>query len=73
MLNNKKTKFAISLIAAAMATSAPAQADISEYLDRVDVDFLLMQNFQSIQAKDGAFRPEDEKNKNQDLAVLELI
>ncbi len=71
MLNNKKTKFAISLIAAAMATSA--QADISEYLDRVDVDFLLMQNFQSIQAKDGAFRPEDEKNKNQDLAVLELI
>ncbi|MEI8665528.1 hypothetical protein P4S81_12670 [Pseudoalteromonas sp. B28] len=64
MLNNKKTKFAISLIAAAMATSAPAQADISEYLDRVDVDFLLMQNFQSIQAKDGAFRPEDEEQES---------
>ena len=42
-----------------MASSMPAHADMSDYLDRIDVDFLLMQNFQSIQAKDGAFRPED--------------
>lgn len=60
MLKNKNTKFAISLLTAAMATSMSAQADVSDYLDRVDVDFLLMQNFQSIQAKEGAFRPEDE-------------
>jgi len=59
MLKNKNTKFAISLLTAAMASSMPAHADMSDYLDRIDVDFLLMQNFQSIQAKDGAFRPED--------------
>ena len=60
MLKNKNTKFAISLLTAAMASSMPAHADMSDYLDRIDVDFLLMQNFQSIQAKDGAFRPDDE-------------
>ena len=61
---NKNTKFAMTLVAAAITTSAPAQADISEYLDRIDIDFLLMQNFQSIQAKDGAFRPEDEEQSS---------
>jgi hypothetical protein len=61
---NKNTKFATSLIAAAIATSTSVHADVSDYLDRVDVDFLLMQNFQSIQAKDGAFRPEDEQQSS---------
>jgi len=64
MLNNKKTKFAVSLIAAAMAASTPAQAEVSDYLDRLEVNFLAMQNFQSIQAKDGAFRPEDEEQSS---------
>ena len=33
----------------------------NEFLDgRVQVNFLAMQNYQAIQAKDGAFRPEDE-------------
>jgi len=64
MLNNNKTKFAVSLIAAAMAASTPAQAEVSDYLDRLEVNFLAMQNFQSIQAKDGAFRPEDEEQSS---------
>ncbi|MEL0646864.1 hypothetical protein V6248_05480 [Pseudoalteromonas agarivorans] len=64
MLNNKKTKFAVSLIAAAMAASTPAHAEVSDYLDRLEVNFLAMQNFQSIQAKDGAFRPEDEEQSS---------
>ncbi|MEG3767677.1 hypothetical protein [Alteromonas sp. 14N.309.X.WAT.G.H12] len=34
----------------------------NEFLDgRVQVNFLAMQNYQAIQAKDGAFRPEDEE------------
>ena len=33
MLKNKNTKFAISLLTAAMATSMSAQADVSDYLD----------------------------------------
>jgi hypothetical protein len=60
MINNKKTKFGLSFVATAMAASLPAHADTSDYLDRLEVNFLAMQNFQSIQAKEGAFRPEDE-------------
>lgn len=62
MLNNKKAKFALTLVAAALA--APAQAEMSDYFDRLDVNFLAMQNFQSIQAKDGAFRPGDEEQSS---------
>ncbi|MBU2979599.1 hypothetical protein KO501_15310 [Alteromonas sp. C1M14] len=37
----------------------------NEFLDgRVQVNFLAMQNYQAIQAKDGAFRPEDEEQSN---------
>lgn len=38
----------------------PANTVNSFLNDRVEVNFLALQNYQSIQAKDGAFRPEDE-------------
>ncbi len=41
------------------ASHSPAQTN--KFLDdRVELNFLAMQNFQAIQATDGAFRPEDE-------------
>lgn len=44
--------------AAVMAASAPSFVQANEFLDgRAHVNFLAMQNYQSIQAKDGAFRP----------------
>jgi hypothetical protein len=63
-----------SAIMAAMAPSLVVAQELSEtkpmyvppsepneFLDgRVQVNFLAMQNYQAIQAKDGAFRPEDE-------------
>lgn len=65
---------AATVIAALASTSAMADDQLSddkpmyippsepnEFLDgRVQVNFLAMQNYQAIQAKDGAFRPEDE-------------
>lgn len=62
---NKTTKFGkLGLIAAAvMAASAPTHA--AEFLDGLaEVNFLALQNYQSIQAKDGAFRPADEEQSS---------
>lgn len=47
---------------AIMVASALAQVQANEFLDgRAQINFLALQNYQSIQAKDGAFRPEDEE------------
>jgi hypothetical protein len=56
----------IGLVASAvMAASFPAQANAATFLDGlVDINFLAMQNYQAIQAKDGAFRPEDEEQSS---------
>lgn len=62
---NKTTKFGkLGLIAAAvMAASAPTHA--AEFLDGLaEVNFLALQNYQSIQAKDGAFRSADEEQSS---------
>ena len=49
------------LALALIAASAPAYVQAREFLDgRAEINFLAMQNFQAIQAKEGAFRPEDE-------------
>ncbi|WP_041714139.1 hypothetical protein [Paraglaciecola sp. T6c] len=51
--------------AAVMAASIPAQVNAATFLDGlVDVNFLAMQNYQAIQAKEGAFRPEDEEQSS---------
>ncbi|NHN39816.1 hypothetical protein G8764_21135 [Pseudomaricurvus alcaniphilus] len=53
------------LAAAVMAVSTPLcvqAAEWNEWLERnTQVNFLALQNFQAIQAKDGAFRPADEE------------
>ncbi len=68
MSNPKNTlaKLKLSAIATAMiASAAPFTASANEFLDgRVEVNFLALQNFQSIQAKDGAFRPADEEQSS---------
>ena len=55
----------IGLIAAAvMAVSAPT-TQAAEFLDGLaEVNFLALQNYQSIQAKEGAFRPVDEEQSS---------
>ena len=53
------------LVAAVMGASAPAQVQAKDFLDgRLEVNFLAMQNFQAIQAKEGAFRPVDEEQSD---------
>lgn len=60
MSNLKKFKLGV-LAATVIAASAPASVQAYEFLDgKAEVNFLAMQNYQSIQAKDGAFRPVDE-------------
>ena len=45
-----------------MAASAPVTVQAVEFLDgRAEINFGALQNFQAIQAKDGAFRPADEE------------
>jgi len=62
--NNRSTSTfcKLGLLAAAiMAASAPA-VQAAEFLDGLaEVNFLALQNYQSIQAKEGAFRPADEE------------
>ncbi len=51
------------LAAAVMAASAPVHS--AEFLDGLaEINFLALQNYQSIQAKDGAFRPADEEQSS---------
>nr|WP_158768315.1 hypothetical protein [Paraglaciecola sp. L1A13] len=51
--------------AAVMAASAPSYLQAAEFLDgRAEVNFLAMQNYQAIQAKEGAFRPVDEEQSS---------
>ena len=53
------------LAAALLATSLPAYSETNKLFgDRVEVDLLALQGFQSIQAQDGAFRPEDEEQSS---------
>ena len=67
-LNNKSTsKFGkLGMLAAAvMAASSPAYVQSAEFLDGLaEVNFLALQNYQSIQAKEGAFRPVDEEQSS---------
>ena len=59
----------VGLVAAAVMTaSAPVNA--ASFLDGlVDVNFLAMQNYQSIQAKEGAFRPVDEEQQGDGVSA----
>ena len=56
----------LGLVAATViAASAPSFAKSNEFLDgRAQINFLALQNYQSIQAKDGAFRPVDEEQSS---------
>ncbi|MFW8590941.1 hypothetical protein ACOI22_09085 [Glaciecola sp. 2405UD65-10] len=55
----------LGAIATIAAASFPLHANANEFLDgRAQVNFLALQNYQSIQAKDGAFRPEDEEQSS---------
>ncbi|MGJ8693585.1 MAG: hypothetical protein ACSHW0_14050 [Thalassotalea sp.] len=48
-----------------MAASVPAHIQAAEFLDGLaEINFLALQNYQAIQAKDGAFRPVDEKQSS---------
>ena len=68
MLKNIQNKPAVSklgklglITAAVIAASAPAHVQAYEFLDGLaEVNFLALQNYQAIQAKEGAFRPVDE-------------
>lgn len=64
-LTTRKThKFGL-LAAAVMAASAPAYVQSAEFLDGLaEVNFLALQNYQAIQAKEGAFRPVDEEQSS---------
>jgi len=70
---------AIAASILAISLSMPAQADklsesssayvpadqVNSFLDgRVEVNFLALQNYQAIQAKEGSFRPEDEQQSD---------
>jgi len=59
--NRSMSKFGkISLISAAIV-GASSQVQAAEFLDGLaEINLLLLQNYQSIQAKEGAFRPADE-------------
>ena len=60
----KTHKFGL-LAAAVMAASAPAYVQSAEFLDGLaEVNFLALQNYQAIQAKEGAFRPVDEEQSS---------
>ena len=64
MLQNIPKKLGkLGVVAAAvMAASAPAYVQSAEFLDGLaEVNFGALQNYQSIQAKEGAFRPADEE------------
>ena len=51
--------------AAVMALSAPTQLYAAEFLDGLaEVNFGALQNYQAIQAKEGAFRPADEEQSS---------
>lgn len=69
----KLNTIALAVIAATASTAVQAEklsekssayvpaGQVNSFLnDRVEVNFLALQNYQSIQAKDGAFRPADE-------------
>lgn len=65
--NQSRSKFGkLGMLAAAvMAASAPAYVQSVEFLDGLaEVNFLALQNYQSIQAKEGAFRPADEEQSS---------
>ncbi|MFT2091119.1 hypothetical protein [Paraglaciecola sp. 2405UD69-4] len=68
MLNKMKKQ--LGLPAAVLAVSAVTQIHSSEayakeFLDGLaDINFLAMQNYQAIQAKEGAFRPVDEEQSD---------
>ncbi|MFT6919303.1 MAG: putative TIM-barrel enzyme, partial [Cognaticolwellia sp.] len=60
----KTHKFGL-LAAAVMAASAPTYVQSAEFLDGLaEVNFLALQNYQAIQAKEGAFRPVDEEQSS---------
>lgn len=65
-LKGAKSAAKLSLLAATiMATTAPAHVQAVEFLDGLaEVNFLALQNYQAIQAKDGAFRPADEEQSS---------
>lgn len=51
--------------AAVIAAWTPAYVQAADFLDgRAEINFRALQNFQSIQAKDGAFRPADEEQSS---------
>jgi len=53
------------LAVAVVAVLAPAQVQAYEFLDGFgEINFLALQNYQAIQAKEGAFRPVDEKQSS---------
>lgn len=56
----------LSLLAAAIITaSASSNVQAYEFLDGLaEINFLALQNFQAIQAEDGAFRPADEEQSS---------
>ncbi len=55
----------LGLIATAVMASFAPSLHAAEFLDgRAEVNFLALQNYQSIQAKDGAFRPADEEQSS---------
>ncbi|MCH6256513.1 hypothetical protein MLD52_08135 [Puniceicoccaceae bacterium K14] len=66
--SSKSKRIYAGALAAAIAAAAPMHVqanDINEWLDgRVELNFLALQNYQSIQAKDGAFRPADEEQSD---------
>lgn len=64
--NKLSAKFGkLGLIASAVMAYSSPSLQAAEFLDgRAEVNFLALQNYQSIQAKEGAFRPVDEEQSS---------
>lgn len=63
-ISKKLTKLGV-IATVVMAASAPVYVQSAEFLDGLaEVNFLALQNYQAIQAKEGAFRPADEEQSS---------
>jgi hypothetical protein len=61
-MNNNIHKFKLGMIAAVVTGCLSTQVHSAEFLDGLaEVNFGALQNYQTIQAKEGAFRPADEE------------
>lgn len=62
--SKKVSSVGLLISSAVLAVSASHASEFTLFDDRLELNFLALQGFQSIQADDGAFRPEDEEQSS---------